>query len=390
MPPARRAARIAERSPPAPPVSNSRVRAIVDTAIDGIILMDTRGMVTMFNPACERMFGYAAAEVLGSDIKQLMPSPYRAEHDQDLDNYRRTVEPRIVGVGREVIGRRKSGDTFPLELSVGEVDDDAEVSYACVLRDLTERKHADELREKFIEQLTASNEERTLFVHVASHDLREPLRMVAAFCGRLAKDYGDRLDERGAEYLALAIGATAQMSRLLDDLVDFGRLGLDAARGSKFVANQVLDQVLENFAEPIRESGAVVTSDLLPQVYGNPIRFHRLMQNLIGNALKYVAEDVAPRIHVTAVREGAFWRFSVSDNGIGIDPRHHEQIFEPFKRLHAKDRFKGTGLGLAICRKIVEGFGGVMSVHSNEGQGSTFSFTVKIHGEDNDSGRTDA
>ncbi|MGA2043590.1 MAG: PAS domain S-box protein [Roseiarcus sp.] len=371
-------------------MSNSRLRAIVDTAIDGIILMDTRGMVTMFNPACERMFGYAAAEVLGSDIKQLMPSPYRAEHDQDLDNYRRAVEPRIVGVGREVIGRRKSGDTFPLELSVGEVDDDSEVSYACVLRDLTERKHADELREKFIEQLTASNEERTLFVHVASHDLREPLRMVAAFCGRLAKDYGDRLDGRGAEYLALAIGGAAQMSRLLDDLVDFGRLGLDAARGSRFVANQVLDQVLENFAEPIRESGAVVTSDLLPQIYGNPIRFHRLMQNLIGNALKYVAEDVAPRIHVTAVREGAFWRFSVSDNGIGIDPRHHEQIFEPFKRLHAKDRFRGTGLGLAICRKIVEGFGGVMSVRSNEGQGSTFSFTVKIDGEDNDSDRTDA
>jgi signal transduction histidine kinase len=134
----------------------------------------------------------------------------------------------------------------------------------------------------------------------------------------------------------------------------------------------------------------VVTSDLLPQIYGNPIRFHRLMQNLIGNALKYVAEDVAPRIHVTAVREGAFWRFSVSDNGIGIDPRHHEQIFEPFKRLHAKDRFRGTGLGLAICRKIVEGFGGVMSVRSNEGQGSTFSFTVKIDGEDNDSDRTDA
>jgi two-component system sensor kinase FixL len=390
MSPAAGSARVAVRLPSASPVSNSRLRAIVDTAIDGIILMDTRGMVTMFNPACERMFGYAAAEVLGSDIKQLMPSPYRAEHDQDLDNYRRAVEPRIVGVGREVIGRRKSGDTFPLELSVGEVDDDSEVSYACVLRDLTERKHADELREKFIEQLTASNEERTLFVHVASHDLREPLRMVAAFCGRLAKDYGDRLDGRGAEYLALAIGGAAQMSRLLDDLVDFGRLGLDAARGSRFVANQVLDQVLENFAEPIRESGAMVTSDLLPQIYGNPIRFHRLMQNLIGNALKYVAEDVAPRIHVTAVREGAFWRFSVSDNGIGIDPRHHEQIFEPFKRLHAKDRFRGTGLGLAICRKIVEGFGGVMSVRSNEGQGSTFSFTVKIDGEDNDSDRTDA
>jgi two-component system sensor kinase FixL len=369
---------------------NARLRAIVDTAIDGIILMDTRGMVTMFNPACERMFGYAAAEVLGSDIKQLMPSPYRIEHDQDLENYRRAVGPKIIGVGREVVGRRKSGDTFPLELSAAEVEDDDEVSYACVLRDLTERKHADELREKFIEQLTASNEERTLFVHVASHDLREPLRMVSAFCGRLSKDYGDRLDARGAEYLSLAIGAAAQMSRLLDDLVDFGRLGLEAARGSKFVANKVLDQVLENFADPIRESGAIVTQDLLPQIYGNPIRFHRLMQNLIGNALKYVTDDAAPRIHVTATREGAFWRFSVSDNGIGIAPRYHEQIFEPFKRLHAKDRYQGTGLGLAICRKIVAGFGGVISVRSNEGQGSTFSFTVKINGEESDRGRTDA
>jgi len=368
---------------------NVRLRAILETAIDGIILMDTRGMVTMFNPACERMFGYAAAEVLGSDIKQLMPSPYRIEHDQDLEDYRRPVGPKILGVGREVIGRRKSGDTFPLELSAAEVDGDDEVSYACVLRDLTERKHADELREKFIEQLTASNEERTLFAHIASHDLREPLRMVAAFCGRLSKDYGDRLDDRGKEYLSLAVSATSQMTRLLDDLVDFGRLGLEAARGSKFDATQVVDRVLENFDESIRESGAKISQDLLPLVYGNPIRFHRLMQNLIGNALKYVAEDVSPQIHVTANRDGAFWRFSVSDNGIGIEPRHYERIFEPFKRLHGKDRFQGNGLGLAICRKIVEGFGGEMSVSSNQGRGSTFSFTVRIDREENDNGRSD-
>jgi light-regulated signal transduction histidine kinase (bacteriophytochrome) len=114
------------------------------------------------------------------------------------------------------------------------------------------------------------------------------------------------------------------------------------------------------------------------------------MQNLIGNALKYVAEDVSPQIHVTANRDGGFWRFSVSDNGIGIEPRHYERIFEPFKRLHAKDRFQGTGLGLAICRKIVEGFGGEISVGANKDQGSTFSFTVKIDGEENDRGRIDA
>ena len=213
--------------------------------------------------------------------------------------------------------------------------------------------------------------------------------MVAAFCGRLSKDYGDRLDDRGKEYLSLAVSATSQMTRLLDDLVDFGRLGLEAARGSKFDATQVVDRVLENFDESIRESGAKISQDLLPLVYGNPIRFHRLMQNLIGNALKYVAEDVSPQIHVTANRDGAFWRFSVSDNGIGIEPRHYERIFEPFKRLHGKDRFQGNGLGLAICRKIVEGFGGEMSVSSNQGRGSTFSFTVRIDREENDSGRSD-
>jgi two-component system sensor kinase FixL len=371
-------------------MSKSRLQAIVDTAVDGIILMDAGGTVTMFNPACERIFGYAAEEIVGGDVKRLMPSPYRDEHDQYLENYRRTGERKIIGIGREVLGLRKSGDTFPLDLSVGKVEDDDEVSYVGILRDVSERKRADELRERFVEQLTSQNEERTHFVHAASHDLREPLRMISAFSRRLSKGYGDRLDERGIEYLALVIAASAQMTRLLDDLVDFSRLGLEAARGSRFDAGEVLDQVLETFADPVRESHAEITRGPLPRIYGNPIRFQRLMQNIIGNGLKYVAQGVGPRIHVAAAQEGEFWSFSVSDNGIGIEPRHYLRIFEPFKRLHAKGHYDGSGLGLAICRKIVEGFGGDISVSSNEGQGSTFSFTVKIDGEENGSGRIDA
>jgi two-component system sensor kinase FixL len=371
-------------------MNKSRLHAIVDTAVDGIILMDACGTVTMFNPACERIFGYAADEIVGGDIKQLMPSPYRDEHDQYLENYRRTGQRKIIGIGREVVGRRKSGDMFPLDLSVGKVEDDDEVSYVGILRDVTERKRADELREQFIEQLTVQNEERTHFVHVASHDLREPLRMISAFCGRLSKGYADRLDERGNEYLSLVLAASAQMTRLLDDLVDFGRLGLEAARGSKFDSSLVLDQVLETFDDPIRESHAEITRGQLPQIYGNPIRFQRLFQNIIGNGLKYVSQGVHPRIHVAATQEGEFWRFSVLDNGIGIEPRHYQRIFEPFKRLHAKGRYDGSGLGLAICRKIVEGFGGDISVRSNEGEGSTFTFTVKIEGEEIGNGRTDA
>jgi light-regulated signal transduction histidine kinase (bacteriophytochrome) len=177
------------------------------------------------------------------------------------------------------------------------------------------------------------------------------------------------------------------MTRLLDDLVEFGRLRLEAERNCFFAASEVLDQVVETFADPIRERRAEVSSGPLPRIYGNPIRFQGLMQNLIGNAMKYVAEGAIPRIQVTSTREGEFWLFSVSDNGIGIAPRHYERIFEPFKRLHAENRYEGAGLGLAICRKIVDGFGGVISVRSTEGEGSTFSFTVKWEGEANDGTR---
>jgi PAS domain S-box-containing protein len=382
-------------------MNKSHLHAVVDTAVDGIILMDAGGTVTVFNPACERIFGYAAEEIVGGDVKRLMPSPYRDEHDHYLENYQRTGERKIIGIGREVVGLRKSGETFPMDLSVGKVEDDDEASYVGILRDVTERKRADQLRERLIGQLTARNEERerfveqlaakseeqTYFLHAASHDLKEPLRMITAFCGRLSKSYGERLDKRGAEYLQLSIAATVRMTRLLDDLVEFGRLGLVADRSSFFNATEVINQVLDTFADPIRERRAEIALGPLPRIYGNPIRFQGLMQNLIGNAMKYVAEGVVPRIQVTSKQEGEFWQFSVSDNGIGIAPRHHEQIFEPFKRLHAKNRYEGAGLGLAICRKIVDGFGGVISVRSSEGEGSTFSFTVKSEGEANDGAR---
>jgi len=367
-------------------MTESRLRAVVETAIDGIIFMDAAGLVTMFNPACERMFGYRAGEIIGGEVKVLMPG---AEHDQYLHKRRRVRRRKIIEIGREVVGRRKNGETFPVDLSVAEAEQDGKAYFVGILRDASERKRAGDLRELFIEELTASNLERSYFGHVASHDLREPLRMVAAFCGLLSKDYGDQLDERGREYLSLAVSAATQMQDLLDDLVDFGRLGLEAERGSWFESSEVLEQVFENLHESIRESGAQITKDGLPRIFGNAIRFNRLMQNLIGNALKYVAPGIQPVIHLSAVQDGEYWRFSVSDNGIGIEPHHYDRIFEPFKRLHAKNRYYGTGLGLAICRKIVEGFGGRLWVTSTLDEGSTFSFTVKIQSEEADDARID-
>jgi two-component system sensor kinase FixL len=344
----------------------SSLRAILDTAVDGIILMDARGTVTMFNSACERIFGYVADEIIGGDVKRLMPKPYQDEHDQYLVNYQQSRQPRIIGTGRQVVGRRKSGETFPIDLSVGEAINDNGVYYVGILRDISDRVRAEEERRRLMEQLAKSNEAQTHFVHAASHDLREPLRMVSAFCSRLANDYADRLDPRGAEYLSLAVAGSERMKRMLDDLVDFARLSDDAERRLRF----------DSLSKIMQRSDAKVTRGCLPTITANPIRFERLMRNLIGNALKYVAENVHPCIHVDAAHEGAFWRFTVADNGIGIDPRHFERIFLPFRRLNARGRYEGVGLGLAICQKIVEGFGGAMSVRSSEGQGSTFSFTM--------------
>ena len=359
----------------------SSLRAIVETAADGIILMDARGNVTLFNAASERIFGYAAAEVVGNNVKQLMPEPYREEHDQYLLNYQQSMQRKIIGIGRRVVGRRKSGENFPLDLSVGEAIAEQGVHYVGILRDVSDRVRAEEQRERLIEQLAKSNEEQTHFVHAASHDLREPLRMISTFCKRLSSDYSDRLDARGGEYLSLAVEASEHMKRLLDDLVDFARLSDVAERSSRFDSNLVVDQVVSGLAMVVQRSAAEITRGHLPEISVNPVRFERLMQNLIGNALKYVAEDATPRIHVEAAQEGEFWRFSVADNGIGIEPRHFERIFEPFRRLHGRGRYEGAGLGLAICRKIVEGFGGALTVQSSVGQGATFNFTIPVNAD---------
>jgi signal transduction histidine kinase len=227
------------------------------------------------------------------------------------------------------------------------------------------------------------------FVDAAAHDLRDPLRLVAGLCDLMSKDYADRLDDRGREYLTLAAAATAHMTALLDDLVDLEGAATAPPAEAWIDANACVDQVLLFLGEAIRKSGAQVTRGELPRVWGNPVRFSRVVRNLVGNALKYVPEGRAPRVRISAARDGKFWRISVSDNGVGVAPRHQDRIFEPFSRLHAADAYDGRGLGLAICRTLVEAAGGRIRVCSTPGEGSVFSFTVKIRDQEEGDGRVD-
>ena len=231
-----------------------------------------------------------------------------------------------------------------------------------------------EQKEK-LEELRRANEDLQQFAYSASHDLQEPIRNVAVYSEIVAKRYYGVLDADGKQFLAFLTEGGRRLATLIDDLLAYTRAGVLEGNMSSVDASAVLQHSISNLAEAIRESGAVVTHDPLPQVYMAETHLQQVFQNLLSNALKY-RKDEPPRIHVSAVPQGSAVRFSVSDNGIGIESQYKEKIFGVFKRLHRDRKYSGTGIGLAICQRVVERYGGRIWVESSPGQGATFYFTI--------------
>jgi PAS domain S-box-containing protein len=225
------------------------------------------------------------------------------------------------------------------------------------------------------EELRLANEDLQQFAYSASHDLQEPIRNVAVYSEIVAKRYHNLLDADGQQFLGFLKEGGRRMATLINDLLAYTRAGVREENVAPLDSAAVLRQTLSGLAETIRENGAVVTYGPLPEVPMSEVHLQQVFQNLIGNALKYRTDD-PPRIHVSAAPLGAGWRFSVEDNGIGIDPQYKEKIFGVFKRLHRDQKYGGTGIGLAICQRVVERYGGRIWVESEPGKGSTFYFTV--------------
>jgi light-regulated signal transduction histidine kinase (bacteriophytochrome) len=241
--------------------------------------------------------------------------------------------------------------------------------------DIGDRKRIQEELARHAAELARSNAELEQFAYIASHDLQEPLRIVSSYTKLLAKRYGDRLDAKAEKYINYITDGSDRMQQLIEDLLDYSRVGTRGQEFEPIESEEILQRAIANLRVSIHKNHAAITHDPLPAIVGDANQLARLLQNLISNAIKYRGER-SPAVRVSAHRQDRTWVFSIRDNGIGIDPKHHDRIFTIFQRLHTREEYPGTGIGLAICKKIVERHGGRIWVESEPGEGSIFYFTL--------------
>lgn len=354
-----------------------RLAAIMNAAPGGILTVNVAGVITSVNTALLKIFGYTEEELLGQRIDRLIPSSYLARHTEDMSRYIQTGDARQMAYGRDVMGLHKSGSVVPVEIGLSKTKlPDGEMQIIATVQDCSTRKLLEAQREHLIQKLTDSNTKLERFAYIASHDMLEPIRMITNFSG-LIKEDGHRLSNESQEYLDIVINSGKRLKDMVDDLLLYSRIETDNTQMRDFDGQEVIRGLYDNLRSLIDERGAEIICDDFPNLHGNPVQLLRLMQNLVVNGIKYQPENQIPRIRIGIEDQDEYWQISIADNGLGVKEEYLEQIFQPFKRLHAWDQIPGVGLGLSICRKIVENHSGKIWATSTLGQGSTFVFTIK-------------
>ncbi len=351
--------------------ANERVAGILGSITDLYISYDREWRFTDLNPQAEYVFGRKREEVIGKVLWEVFPQNTQQEIYRRYQGAMASQIPVHFETFSTIAGRWFEVHAYP-----------SEEGLSTYFRDVTERKRAEEaLADRTVQlqrmnrELVALNAELENFTNLTSHDLQEPLRTLTAFSDLLRKDLGQSLPERAAQDLGFITDAAKRMQTLIRDLLALSRAGRVAKKREKVSLSECVDQALEALAMRVNETGAEISRDKLPDVWGDSILLTQLYQNLIGNALKF-SGDQRPIIQLTFEEREGEQIFGVKDNGIGIEPKYAQQIFQPFKRLHGPAEYEGSGIGLAICRKIVERHGGKIWVESESGKGAHFRFTI--------------
>lgn len=348
--------------------------SVMNTVLDALIIIDSKGIISAFNTAASRIFGYTSQDVLGQKVNMLMPEPYQSEHDSYLSNYLGTGEKKVIGIGREVRGRRKNGEVFPMELGVNNMLVNGKIMFVGTLRDISERKQAEESIKTYIKKLKQSNQELDDFAYIASHDLKEPLRGLSNNALFLKEDFGDKLGSKAVERIDRIIFLAERMEQLVNDLLHFSRLGQqDLANTECNLADLVQDTLSMLDAVIVEKNVEIKIQNNMPIIICDKVRMREVFHNLITNAIKYNNKP-SKSIEIGYSKDNQFF---VKDNGIGIAEKFREEVFRIFKRLNAEDdSTKGTGVGLTFVKKIIERHGGSIWIESEEGEGTTFHFTL--------------
>jgi PAS domain S-box-containing protein len=366
----------------------SRYRGLLEAAPDAMVVVNQGGEIVLLNVQAEKQFGYRRDELLGQKVKNIIPEGFAERLIADGTRSAADALAQQIGTGIELSGRRKNGSEFPIEIMLSPLESAEGILVTAAIRNISARKKSEEdnaeLERRVAERtkelavanrvLEQSNVELKQFAYVASHDLQSPLRSISGFVQLLRMEYEGKLDEQAQDWIRRTVQSIEQMQTLIRDLLSYSRVD---ARSRPFTQIPFLDVVNDALAQldsSIHDSGAQVTWDPLPEIMGDRSQLVQLMQNLIGNALNYRG-DQPPRIHISTERRGREWIFCVRDNGIGIDPKYNEQIFEMFRRLHDQKEHPGTGIGLAVCRRVVNRHGGKIWVESEPGHGCAFYFT---------------
>jgi PAS domain S-box-containing protein len=355
-------------------VSETRLRGILDSAVDGIVTINESGVIQSFNPAAEAIFGYSASEMLGSKVNKLMPEPFRSDHDSYMRNYLETGIPKVIGVGREVVGLRKDGSIFPLELSVSEVLLEEGRLFTGIIRDITERRKMERLKREFISTV--------------SHELRTPLTSIHGALGLLLGGVVGELPEKAGTLLSIARNNTARLMKLINDILDLEKLESErmSFRIESVNMRDVAVSSLEDNQTLAQERAIELIFNVQGEshfVLGDRDRLVQVATNLLSNALKFSPDN--GRIDVSLSSAGGSVTMSVADHGPGVPEDFKDMIFEKFAQADSSDtrRKGGTGLGLSISKGIVERLGGSIGFASPPGGGAVFHFSLPALGKHN-------
>lgn len=362
---------------------------IFESAVVGIYQTTPDGQYLTANPMLARMFGYdSPAEIMREVTGNHLEQRFYVQPGRREEFARRLQEDGVVTAFESEIYRRDGSKTWISEHTLALRDTTGQlIGYQGTTTDITERKRAEEELRSYAMQLQQSNRELQDFAFVASHDLQEPLRKVQAFGDRLKSKYGDGLNADGRDYLERMQSAAARMQTLINDLLTFSRVMMKAQPFKPVNLNLIAREVLSDLEVQLEETGATINLDELPIIDADPVQMRQLMQNLIGNALKFRRADQTPLINIQYLTHDhddddstppGCCRISVADNGIGFDEKYLDRIFTVFQRLHGRSEYEGSGVGLAVCRKIVERHGGQLTARSQPGAGAHFIFTLPI------------